>query len=65
MSEAVQELLNSFDRLPEPERWEAFSQILKRAQEFDYPELDDETLCQIADETFLMYDAEEAADARS
>jgi hypothetical protein len=65
MSEAVQELLNSFDRLPEPERWEAFYLILKRSQEFEYPPLDDETLAQVADETFLMYDAEEAADGQS
>jgi hypothetical protein len=65
MSEAVQELLNSFDRLPESERWEAFYQILQRSQKFEYPPLDDETLAQIADETFLMYDAEEAADGHS
>jgi hypothetical protein len=65
MSEAVQELLNSFDRLPEPDRWEAFCQIMRRSQELEYPPLDDETLAQIADETFLMYDAEETADGQS
>jgi hypothetical protein len=65
MSESVQEFLNSFDRLPESERWEVFYQILKRAQEFEYPPLDDETLAQIADETFQMYDADEAANGQS
>ena len=65
MSESAQELLNSFDRLPESERREVFYQIMKRAQEFEYPPLDDETLAQIADETFLMYDADEAADGRA
>jgi len=62
MTRSVQELLESFDRLPESEQREAFSEILKRGMKFDYPDLDDETLAQIADETFLMYDAEEAAD---
>jgi hypothetical protein len=65
MSNAVQELLNSFDRLPEAERREVFSEILKRGQEFEYPDLDDEMLVRLAEETFLIYDAEDAANDRS
>ena len=65
MTQSVQEFLESFDRLPESEQREVFSEILKRGMKFDYPDLDDETLAQIADETFLMYDAEEAADAHA
>jgi TorA maturation chaperone TorD len=61
MTQAVQELLDSFDRLPESERLEALSELLKRTQAFEYPPLDDETLAQIADETWQMYDADEAA----
>jgi hypothetical protein len=64
MSESVQEFLNSFDRLTEEDRQLAAFEILKRTREFEYPDLDDETLAQIADETWLMYDAEEAADGR-
>jgi hypothetical protein len=65
MSNAVQELLNSFDRLPEAERREVFTEILKRNQEFESPDLNDEMLARLAEETFLSYDAEEAVDARS
>jgi hypothetical protein len=61
MTQAVRELLNSFDRLPGAEQQEALSEILKRTQEFEYPPLDNETLAQIADETWQMYDADEAA----
>jgi hypothetical protein len=35
---------------------------MKRTREFDYPPLDDETMAQLADETFQMYDADEATD---
>ena len=65
MTQAVQELLNSFDRLPESERLEALAEILKRTQEMEYPPLDDETLAEIADETWQMYDADEAANGHA
>jgi hypothetical protein len=65
MSESVQELLNTFDRLPEADRWEAFSLILRRAQEFEYPPLTDEEIDRIAEERFLELDAEEAANGQS
>jgi hypothetical protein len=54
MSDSVQEFLNSFDRLPESERREALSEILKRAQKFDYPDLDDETLAHVADQLWQI-----------
>ena len=37
MSESVQELLNSFDRLPQAEQMIVLTEILKRAGELDYP----------------------------
>jgi len=46
------------------ERTEAVAEVLRRASELDYPPLEDEALAQIADESFLMYDAEEAGDAQ-
>ena len=63
MNSAVQHVLAAFDQLKADEKREAASEILKRAMHFDYPVLDDETLAQIADETFQEYDAREAADA--
>ena len=64
MTQAVLELLKTFETLQESEQQEAIIALLKRVQEMDYPPLDDETLAQIADETFLQYDADEAADRR-
>jgi hypothetical protein len=64
MTQAVQEFLRLFDCLPEPERRDAFYEILKRANEIEYPPLDDETLAQIADENFQRIDAEEATERR-
>jgi hypothetical protein len=60
MTQAAQDLLNAFDRLSEAERREVVYELLKRARKFDYPDLDDETLAQIADELWQLYDAEEA-----
>jgi hypothetical protein len=75
MSEAVQELLKSFDRLPESERREAFSEILKRANDIDALSPgrnassslseEDEELVHLAELTFLELDAREAADGNS
>jgi hypothetical protein len=75
MSEAVQEILRSIDRLPETERREAFSEILKRARDLDalspsdsaLPSLseEDEELVHLAELTFLELDAREAADGKS
>ena len=61
MSESVQELLNTFDRLPQAEQLIALTEILKRAGGLEYPPLDDETLDRIAEERFLELDAEEVA----
>jgi hypothetical protein len=65
MSGSLQELLNSSDRPTEAEWLEAISEIHKRAQKVDYPDLDDETLAQITDELRQIYDADEAVDRHS
>jgi hypothetical protein len=75
MSESVQELLKTLDRLPESERREAFSEILKRAQEEDSLtptralsatplSEEDEELVHLAELNFLELDAREAADGK-
>lgn len=59
----VQYLLDTFDSLPPPERHEAAIAILRRVADLDYGPLDDESIDRIAEESFLEYDAREAADA--
>jgi len=54
-------LLIAFDRLRDDEKREALYEILQRTRDFELPPLDDEALAQIADQTFLEYDAREAA----
>jgi hypothetical protein len=65
VTESVQELLNSFDRLPESEQREVAYEILKRANHLDHGPLDDETIDGIADESFQLLDADEAAEGRT
>jgi len=64
MTEAVRVILESINRLSDDERTEAVTEVLRLAPDLVYPPLDDETLAQIADESFLMYDADEAGDAQ-
>ncbi|MEX0703921.1 MAG: hypothetical protein WD069_17610 [Planctomycetales bacterium] len=59
MTHVVQELLETFDRLPEPQKREAASEILRRVREFDYDLPSDEELVQAAEESFLALDREE------
>ena len=65
MTETVQNLLETFERLSEVERREAAAEILRRVTDEDYPPLDDQTIDQIANDTFLEYDAREAVDGKS
>jgi hypothetical protein len=65
VSSAVQQLLDSFDALPEADRHEAAVEILRRvipSVEGEFPET---VLVEVADELFLALDAEEAAHAES
>lgn len=64
MTTTVRALVDSFERLPEPEHREA-AEILRRAVQFDSPPLDDEELTLAADDLFLELDTREAVDGRS
>ena len=64
MTQAVQQLLNSFDRLPKTDQHAVFCEILKRTDEVNDSPLDDETLNRLAEERFLDLDAEEARNGR-
>jgi len=63
LSAAIQGVLSAFDRLSAEEQCEAACEILRRTRELDFPPLDDETIDRIADESFVLYDAREAANA--
>jgi hypothetical protein len=61
MSPAVQNILASFDLLPDMEKHEVAAEILRRSGKFDPLEEDDEMALQLADQLFQEYDREEAA----
>jgi len=65
MSTSAQNLLESFDKLPDAEKQRVASEILRRTIEFDLPTLSDEELLSSAEELFLELDRREAEDARS
>jgi len=65
MSNTAQLVLESFDRLSTAEKREVVYEILRRAQDLDWPPIDGETIDRIADEAFLEYDLREAADGNS
>jgi hypothetical protein len=60
MTKSVEQLLRSFEQLPEAEKRELASEIIKRSLELDLPELSDETLLFAADQTLLQLDKEES-----
>jgi hypothetical protein len=60
MTKSVEELLNSFEKLPEAEKRVLASEIIKRSLGFDMPELSDESLLLAADEIFLQLDRDES-----
>ena len=65
MSTSAQNLIESFDRLPDDEKQKVASEILRRTINFDMPALSDEELVLSAEELFLELDRREAEDARS
>ena len=63
MTAAVQQLLNSFDVLPEGEKHQAVVEILRRFGGVIAGDLPEETLIGAADELFRALDGEEAGHA--
>ncbi len=62
MSKSPKNILESFDELPDTEKREVASAILRRALRFDAPPLSDEDLVAQADELFRELDTREASD---
>ena len=63
MTAQVQEMLHTFDLLPESDKRELASEILRRSLMLGVPALSDEQLVGAAEELFLQLDRSEAADA--
>jgi len=60
MTRSVEELLNSFEKLPEAEKRELVSEIIKRSLTLDLPEISDDSLLAAADQIFQQLDDEES-----
>jgi hypothetical protein len=63
MTAQVQEMLHTFDLLPESDKRELAGEILRRSLMLGVPALSDEQLVGAAEELFLQLDRSEAADA--
>jgi len=59
MSALAQEILESFDKLPDTEQLEIALEILRRLVNVDFPPLTDEDLALNAEELFLALDQQE------
>ncbi len=64
MPTAVQQLLESFDALPEGDKHRAAVEILRRVLPASPGDLPESALVEAADELFRALDAEEAAHAQ-
>ncbi len=60
MTNATRRLLDSFEALPDQEKHEVLSQLLRRLVDSSYSSLSDEELTQAADLLFQEYDHLEA-----
>jgi hypothetical protein len=59
MSTTAQQLLESFDALPETVKFEVAFEILRRTKDFVFPLLTDDELMANAESTFLELDRRE------
>lgn len=62
MMSSVQQMLHSFDLLPEAEQRAVACEILRRTVNFEFPSLSDEELVVTAEALFLELDRQEAHD---
>lgn len=59
MTNAAQQLIESFDALPEQEKHEVLAQLLRRLMSTPYATASDDDLTQAADLVFQEYDRHE------
>ncbi|MDX6382540.1 MAG: hypothetical protein QOK48_113 [Blastocatellia bacterium] len=65
MGTPAENVIASFDQLPETEKREVAAAILRRTLQIDFPPISDDELVLRAEETFLQLDRREAEDAES
>jgi hypothetical protein len=65
MGTPAENVIATFDRLPETEKQEVAAAILRRTLQIDFPPVSDNELVLSAEETFLELDRREAEDAQS
>jgi hypothetical protein len=63
MSTDIKEILNTFDLLPDNDKKDLASEILRRTIHFDFPPLTDEELIQSTEKLFLDLDRRESQNA--
>ena len=62
---SVQQMLDTFERMPEAEKKEFAAEILRRTSNLEYGPLSDEELTLNAEQIFLELDRQEAASDKS
>jgi hypothetical protein len=65
MGTPAENLIATFEQLPDAEKQEVASAILRRTLQIEFPSVSDAELVLSAEETFLELDRREAADAQS
>jgi len=64
MTTATQNILRSFEKLPEPEKRKVAFEIIRRTIDFSFPPLTDEDLVSGAEEIFLELDRRESENGK-
>ncbi len=64
MGTPAENLIATFEQLPDAEKQEVASAILRRTLKIEFPPVSDEELVLSAEETFLELDRRKAADAQ-
>ena len=65
MGTPAENLIATFEQLPDTEKQEVASAILRRTLQIEFPPVSDEELVLSAEERFLELDRREAEDAQS
>jgi hypothetical protein len=65
MSPSIQNILNTFDHLPDADKQVIAAEILRRTLNYQLPPLSDDELVLQAEELFLELDRREAEDGQS
>ena len=60
MTKSVEQLVKSFELLPDEEKQQAALEIIRRSLSLDLPELSDDSFLLAAEQTFLQLDKEES-----